>query len=79
MKHFDTYFRGRRFTAIPNPKPLETQSKMQGKAIKKITEAWTKYNFDIKNNQGSDMPVDILSLNAVDTVGIFDDNCKMAQ
>ena len=44
-----------------------------------LTEAWTKYDFDIKYKKGSEMPADFISRNAVDPVGIFDDNWKMAK
>ena len=79
MEHFDTYLRGRRFTVYTDHKPLETQSKRQDKTMNRLTEAWQKYEFDIKYKKGSEMPADFLSRNAVEAVGIFDDNWKLAQ
>ena len=47
--------------------------------MNRLTKAWTKYNFDIKYKKDSEMPADFLSRNAVEAVGIFDDNWKIAQ
>ena len=79
MEHFDTYLRGRKFTFFMDHKPLETRSKRRDKTMNRLTKAWTKYNFDIKYKKGSEMPADFLSCNAVEVVGIFDDNWNMAQ
>ena len=78
-EHFDTYLMGRKFTVFTYHKPLETQSKRQDKTMNRLTEAWTKYNFDIKYKKGSKMPAGFLSRNAMEAVGIFDDNWKIAQ
>ena len=47
--------------------------------MKRLTEAWTKYDFDIKYKKGSEIPADFLSCNAVEAIDIFDDNWKLAQ
>ena len=47
--------------------------------MNKLTEVWQKYKFDIKYKKGSKIPADFLSPNAVEAVGIFDDNWILAQ
>ena len=79
MEHFDTYLRGRKFTVFTDHKPLETQTKRQDKTMNRLTEAFLRYNFDIKYKKGSEMPADFLSRNAIDAVGIFDQNWIAAQ
>ena len=79
MDHFDTYLRGRRFTVFTDHKPLENQTKRQDKTMNRLTEAFLKYNFEIKYKKGSEMPADFLSRNAIDAVSPFDDNWKTAQ
>ena len=79
MDHFDTYLRGRKFTVFTDHKPLETLTKRQDKTMNRLTEAFLKYNFDIKYKKGSEMPADFLSRNAIDAVGIFDQNWITAQ
>ena len=74
-----TYFRGRKFTVYTDHIPLETQSKSQYKTMNRLTEAWQKCVFDIKYKKGSEMPANFFSQNAINTVGIFDDNWKIAQ
>ena len=60
-------------------KPLETQTKRQDKTMNRLTEAFLRYNFDIKYKKGSEMPADFLGRNAIDAVGIFDQNWIAAQ
>ena len=79
MEHFDTYLRGRKFTVFTDHKPLETQTKRQDKTMNRLTEAFLRYNFDIKYKKGSEMPADFLSRNAIDAVGSFDQNWIAAQ
>ena len=45
--------------------------------MNRLTEARKKYKFDIKYKKSSKMPADFLSQNAVNAVGIFDDNWKI--
>ena len=47
--------------------------------MNRLTEAWQKYEFDIKCKKGSEMPADFLSQKTIDAVEIFDDNWKNAQ
>ena len=79
MDHFDTYCRGKKFTVITDYKPLETHSKRKNKTMNSPTEARRKYDLDIKYKKGRKMPADFLSQNAVEAVGIFNDNWKIAQ
>ena len=79
MDHFDTYLRGRKFTVFTDHKPLENQTKRQDKTMNRLTEAFLKYNFEIKYKKGSEMPADFLSRNAVEAIGPFDDNWTAAQ
>ena len=43
-----------------------------------LTEAFLKYNLEIMNKKGSEIPADVLSHNAVEAVGPFDDNWTTA-
>ena len=48
IEHFNTYLRRRKFTVFTDQKTLEMQSKRQDKTMSRLTEAWIKYDFDIK-------------------------------
>ena len=43
-----------------------------------LTEAFLKFNLEITNKKGSEIPADVLSHNAVEAVGPFDDNWTTA-
>ena len=79
MEHFDTFLIIRNFTVFTDHKPLETQSMRQQKTMNRQTEAWTKYDFDIKYKKGCEMPADFLSHKAVEAVGISGDKWTLAQ
>jgi hypothetical protein len=46
--------------------------------MQRLTEASLKYNFVIEYKKGCEIPADLISRNAIDRVGIFSDQWKLA-
>jgi hypothetical protein len=75
----DTYLRGRTFTVYSDHKPLEANSKRHEKTLSRLQEAYTRWNFNIMYNKGSEMPADYLSRNEVGTIKVYDEDLAEQQ
>ncbi len=71
METFEVNLRGRQFKLFTDHKPLEKLGKVHTKTLNRLQQMMNQFSFEIIYKQGSAMPADFLSRNAVDSI-LFD-------
>ncbi len=68
METFEVHLKGRHFKLFTDHKPLEKLGKVHTKTLNRLQQMMNLFSFDIIYKQGSEMPADFLSRNAVDAI-----------
>ncbi len=68
METFEVHLKGRHFKLFTDHKPLEKLGKVHTKTLNRLQQMMNVFSFDIIYKQGSEMPADFLSRNAVDAI-----------
>ena len=68
METFEAHLKGRHFKLFMDHKPLEKLGKVHTKTLNRLQQMMNLFSFDIIYKQGSEMPADFLSRNAVDAI-----------
>jgi hypothetical protein len=68
METFEVHLKGRHFKLFTDHKPLEKLGKVHTKTLNRLQQMMNLFSFDIIYKQGSKMPADFLSQNAVDAI-----------
>jgi hypothetical protein len=68
METFEVHLKGRHFKLFTDHKLLEKLGKVHTKTLNRLQQMMNLFSFDIIYKQGSEMPADFLSRNAVDAI-----------
>ncbi len=68
MKTFEAHPKGHHFKLFTDHKPLEKLGKVHTKTLNRLQQMMNLFSFDIIYKQGSEMPANFLSRNAVDAI-----------
>jgi hypothetical protein len=68
METFEVHLKGRHFKLFMDHKPLEKLGKVHTKTLNRLQQMMNLFSFDIIYKQGSKMPADFLSRNAIDAI-----------
>jgi len=68
METFEVHLKGHHFKLFTDHKPLEKLGKVHTKTLNRLQQMMNLFSFDIIYKQGSEMPADFLSRNAVDAI-----------
>ncbi len=68
METFEVHLKGRHFKLFTDHKPLEKLGKVHTKTLNRLQQMMNLFSFDIIYKQGSEMPADFLSRNAVNAI-----------
>jgi hypothetical protein len=67
------------FTVFSDHKPLETSGKKHNKMLSRIQEAFMQWDFEIKYEEGIEMPADYLSRNVVEAIDMSNEDLAEMQ
>jgi hypothetical protein len=68
METFEVHLKGRHFKLFTDHKPLKKLGKVHTKTLNRLQQMMNLFSFDIIYKQGSEMPANFLSRNAVDAI-----------